>query len=163
MGFESAAPILFESVSNVTATLGANSPELGTRINKSGNEWTFVYNAGGEQIAPRRGVIVSAVSGYSVSVSSVTQASKMFGVCVNATATTGTYFWAQTGGFVDIKNGMASTALAAAELVELGADGVFVHPPAAATAAGHHTFACGYIMAATGSAGTAGMFISGNK
>ena len=107
--------------------------------------------------------IVSAVSGYSVTVSSVTQACKLFGVCVNATLTTGTYGWIQTGGFVDIKNGMASTALAGADIVELGADGDFVHAPIAATAVGNHTFACAYIMAATGSAGTAGAFLSGNK
>jgi len=87
----------FESVSNVTAT---PSVDVGARRTEGNNEYLYVYNAGNSQISPGFLAIVSGVSGYSVSVSSVSSVDMAIGHVRNATLTTGTYGWIVTHGFV---------------------------------------------------------------
>lgn len=146
-------PVMFTPISNVTATLGANSPGLGTKVIYQGNEYCYVYNAGNSQISKGYAAVVSAVSGYSVTVSSVTMVDVPFGVCKHATLTTGTYGWLLTRGFVDLKS-VANSAVAAGSPLTLGADGVSVQAITTMTGQSH-----GKAMTATGSAGTFGAHV----
>lgn len=112
----------FESVSAVTAS---PSVEVG-RERKVGDEsYVYVYNNGGEDIDPGLGAILSGVTGYSVTVSSVTSADFLVGVCKHATLTTGTYGWLMTRGFSSVEMIATSGTVAAGGLLELGADGAF--------------------------------------
>ena len=148
-----ARPHLFNSVSMVTATLGTNDPEVGTVYRHGDEEYLFVYNAGNSQISPGLGATVSAVSGYSVTVSSTTDVDLLVGVCKHATLTTGTYGWLVTKGFTQIQMG-ADASMAAGGLVGLGVDGKFA-PKSLST--GVPAPACGKAMAAiaSGASGTA--------
>ncbi len=115
--------ILFEGISNVTAT---NSVEVGTERKVGDETYRYVYNAGGEQIAPSYGVILSAVTGYSVTISSVTSVDFLVGVVKHATLTTATYGWVLTQGFCDIEM-EADNSAAAGDLLVLAADGEFAN------------------------------------
>lgn len=149
MAFESLSPVLFEGVSAVTAT---NSVDLGSRRTVAGAEYIYVYNAGNSQISTGKIAVVSALSGYSVTVSSIS-GDFAVGVCKHATLTTGTYGWLLTRGFVDsMTNGMASTAIVAGDVLQVAADG--------AMAKGVTGQNIGKAMTATGSAGVANAFIA---
>lgn len=150
--------VFFESVSNVTAT---NSVEVGTRRTEGDEDYIYVYNTGASQISVGRGAVLSAVTGYSVTVSSVTQVDALVGVCKHNTIAASYYGWLVTRGFTDIKNGMADTGVAAGDIIFLGPDGGFIKPPssAATDVAIQQGGAVGKIMLATGSAGTAHAYI----
>jgi len=124
MGFYGLSPVKFGSVSMVTATLGKNDPELGTRTVENGSEYVFVYNAGNSQISVGNGAVLTGVTGYSCTVSSVVGVDLPVGVCYHATMTTGTYGWLLTRGFGSAK-AAASTAPAAGDILILGTDGVW--------------------------------------
>ena len=113
----------FSSVSMVTASLGANDPEVGTVCREGDEEYIFVYNNGTSQISPGYGAIVSGVSGYSVTVSSVTDVDNCVGICRHATLTTGTYGWLVTKGFTQVQMG-ANNSAAVGDMLILGTDGV---------------------------------------
>jgi hypothetical protein len=91
-----------------------------------------VYNTGTTQIIPGNGCIVSGVTGYSVTVSSVTSVDTFFGVCKHATLTTGTYGWVVTRGWVPMK-AVPNSGLASADYVMAGTDGVFTVPGSVVT------------------------------
>lgn len=114
-------PTLFnESVSAVTAT---NTVELGTRKFEGKCEWVYVYNAGNSQIPPRYLVTLSGGTGYSGTVSTVADPySRVCGVVVNATLTTGTYGWIAKDGVVDLISS-GSTAIVAGYPIIPGLDG----------------------------------------
>jgi len=152
MGFNSASPLLTESVSNVTAT---NSVELGTRKCVDSRDYVYVYNAGGSDINPTYGVTVSGGTGYSVTVSSVTSNSPLVGVVRNATLTTGTYGWAVVRGATNIEvNADTSLGTGTAEqCAVLGDDGVFSRV----------TGATGYIANALGGAYALAVTASGGS
>lgn len=143
----SVAPVMFTPISNVTATLGANSPALGARVLHEGNEYCYVYNAGNSQISPGYACVLSSVSGYSVTVSSTTMVDVAFGVVKHSTLTTATYGWVLTKGFCDLKT-IANSSVAAGDPVTLGGDGVSV--PAITTMTGQ---VHGKAVEATASAG----------
>jgi hypothetical protein len=120
MAFYSADPINMESVSAVTAT---NTVEPGTRRTVGNAKYVYVYNNGTTQISVGKAAIVTALSGYSVTVSSLSGGFAV-GFCKHATLTTATYGWLLTQGFVDgVTNAMASTALTAGDSIQLGVDG----------------------------------------
>ncbi len=123
MTVSSLSPVRFGSVSAVTATPGANDPEVGTVVREGDEEYVFVYNNGNSQITVGCGAVVSAVTGYSVTVSSITHTDVPVGVCKHATLTTGTYGWLLRKGFGPA---LAGSALVAGDLVCLGADGKWV-------------------------------------
>lgn len=127
MAFDSVGPVIFKGgVSNVTATLSANDPEVGARRWDGGREYVFVYNDGGEQIDPGFGAVLqSGATGYSVTVSSVTSADIVVGVCRNATLTTGTYGWLVSRGITNVEMNATSGTVAAGGLIEIGANGDF--------------------------------------
>lgn len=114
----------FAGVSQVTATLGANDPEVGTRLRSGDEEYIFVYNAANSQILPGDVCVVSAVSGYSVTVSSTTAVDLAVGVCKHATLTTGTYGWLMTKGFGQV-NMHADNSVAAGGMLVCGDLGKF--------------------------------------
>jgi hypothetical protein len=146
-------PILFESVSNVTAT---NSVEVGTRRRVGDEEYVYCYNAGNSQISPTYGAVMSAVSGYSVTVSSITSVDLLAGVCKHATLTTGTYGWLVVKGFCQVEM-EADNSAAAGQLLALAADGEFALK---SNSTGYPTPAIGKSMEAIASAGSGTAFIS---
>lgn len=113
-------PAEMESVSNVTAT---NSVNLGEVRFTKGEEYVYVYNAGPQQISQGQLAVLSANSGFSVTVSSVTGYDYVFGVAKNATITTGAYGWLLTRGFTQIQNAMQSTALVVGDPVFVAGQG----------------------------------------
>lgn len=149
MAFQSVGPVLFESVSAVTAT---PSVDVGSIRIEGDEKYIYAYNAGNSQISVGRAAVVSAVSGYSVTVSSVSGGFAV-GFVKHATLTTGTYGWLVTRGFVDsVTNAMASTALAAGDAIQLGVDG--------GVCKGETGPYVGKMMTATGSAGVAHAFVA---
>lgn len=149
MSVYSVGPVRFESVSAVTAS---PSVEVGTVVMEGDEKYIYVYNAGNSQISVGKVATVSGVSGYSVTVSSVS-GDVAVGVCKHATIATGSYGWLISRGFVDsVTNGMASTALVAGDVVQVAADG--------AVAKGVTGPSIGKMMTATGSAGVANAFVA---
>jgi hypothetical protein len=119
MSYESLAPVIFESVSNVTAT---NSVELGTRVTTGGRTYCYVYNGGGSQISVGEGCTVTGTSGYTVTVSSVTMVDMFAGFCYNATITTGSYGWVVVRGHTKVKT-PAGSICTQGDLLIAGGDG----------------------------------------
>lgn len=123
MAFQGVAPILFESVSAVTAS---PSVELGTRATVAGNDYIYVYNAGNSQIPVGNGAVLSGTSGYSVTVSAITMLDFGVGIVKHATLTTGTYGWLLTRGFSGFNSG-ANDSMAAGAPLAIAVDGVFAN------------------------------------
>ncbi len=109
-----------ESVSAVTAT---NTVELGTIREQGGDRYVYVYNAGNSQANPGLLLTITALTGYSVTISTTTSISPVFGVVKHATMTTGTYGWMLTKGQAPLR-AEASTGLAVADPLVAGTDGV---------------------------------------
>lgn len=156
MSYYHAAPVNFAGVSQVTASLGDNDPELGYVFRKGDEEYVFVYNAGGEQINPGEGCILSAVSGYSVTVSSVTAVGWAFGVVKHATLTTDTYGWVMRKGFCPVEMS-ANNSAAAGDLLVLGTDGLWANK---SVSTGHIAPAAGKAMEAIASGASGQAYIS---
>lgn len=95
-----------ETPSQVTAT---NSVDLGSRRFYNGSEYLYVYNAGGASITSGYGVIMSAMTQYSVTVSSATQTDAFAGVAI-VTIPTANYGWVLTKGFATIVMGADNSA-----------------------------------------------------
>lgn len=145
-----------ESVSNVTAT---NSVDIGTVRFFNGEEYVYVYNAGADQISKGQVAVLSLNSGFSVTASSTTGYDIAFGVCKHSTITTGAYGWLITRGFTTVTNGMASTALAAADPLFLATGGKAQNLNVSTTALCGQVGligipAFGYVVSACGSGGT---------
>lgn len=157
MSFYGISPILFGSVSMTTATLGKNDPEIGTRAQYQGAEYVFVYNNGGTQISIHQGAIVTATSGYSVTVSSVTLTDELAGVCVHNTIAASGYGWLLTKGWAIVEMG-ANNSASVGERLCLGTDGKFGRVGSANTdtvLAG----SCGKAMSAIASGGSGGCWV----
>jgi hypothetical protein len=154
MSVYSVAPIRFGSVSMVTLTRGANDPEVGTIIREGDEEYIFVYNAGNSQISKGYGATVTAVSGYSVTVSSVANEDFAVGICVHATLTTNTYGWLMKKGFANFKASADSTVTAGGRIA-LGTDGVWYQPTVSSNVSNLQSPVFGKVMVGTASAGTA--------
>lgn len=157
MGFNSISPVLFGTPSMTTATLGNNDPEIGTRANYNGAEYVFVYNNGGTQISVHQGATITATSGYSVTVSSVTGSDALAGVCVHNTIAASAYGWLLTKGWAVVEMG-ANNSAAAGETLALGTDGKFARKVSANTDIMGSTD-CGKIMSAIASGGSGGAWI----
>jgi len=111
-----------ETPSSVTAT---NTVIPGTLWGDSaGNQYVYVYNAGNSQISQGMGAVLSGVSGYSVTVSSITGSDMMIGIAKNATLTTGTYGWLMYQGFSGFVAG-ANDSFSTGNIIAGGVDGTF--------------------------------------
>lgn len=127
MGYNSVGPVSFEGVSAVTATPGSNDGELGYRKWVDGKEYVRVYNDCNSTIPPGYGVVLqSGVSGYSITLSSVTSADIVVGVAQSISMPTANYGWVVSKGITPIEMGATSGSVAAGGLVEIGANGLFV-------------------------------------
>lgn len=113
-------PVEFESVSNVTL---ANSVNLGETRFISGEEYLYVYNAGVQQISQGNFAVLSANSGYSVTVSSVTGYDLPIGFAKHSTITTGAYGWLLTRGFTKVQM-TANNSATTSDVLYPGAGGV---------------------------------------
>jgi hypothetical protein len=149
-------PVLFAGKSMVTATLGVNDPEPGYRMTDGDEDYVFVYNAGNSQISPTYGAVMSGVSGYSVTVSSISGVDFLAGVCKHATLTTATYGWLCTRGFVEVEM-EADNSAAAGQILALAADGEFALK---SNSTGFPTPAVGKTMEAIASAGSGTAWIN---
>lgn len=117
----------FGSVSMVTSALGANDPEIGTRVVDSGKEYCFIYNAGGSTIAVGKGCVLNTgATSYSMTVSSVVQTDSLFGVAHNADIPTLNYGWVVVKGICAIQ-ASAAVAISPANALVLGAEGFFTN------------------------------------
>ena len=141
----------FEPVSQTTLT---PSVDLGTRRVEGGKEYIYVYNNGGASITAKYGVCVSLLSGYSVTVSSVTQVNHCFGVAP-VTIATAYYGWVQTRGFAVVKMS-ANNSAAVADPIRLGTDGLFA---VNSVATGYIDIPCGFSVEAIASAGTGTVYL----
>lgn len=120
MTVSSVAPIRFDTVSAVTLTPGTKDPEVGTITREGDEEYIYVYNNGTTQISVGQFAVCTAVTGYSVTVSSLTHVDLPVGVCKHATLTTATYGWLLRKGFGPMKVG---SAVVAGDALIPGADG----------------------------------------
>jgi len=121
MSVESIAPVLFESVSAVTAT---PSVELGTERVVAGEKYIYVHNCGTGSTGVGVGLIrpASAFAGlYSCSVSSAS-GDMVVGFVKHATIPTLNYGWALTDGAVTVAISSSASSLAAGP-VGVGANG----------------------------------------
>lgn len=158
MAFYSVAPLSFGPVTAVTATRGGNDPEVGTRRVEGSNEYLYIYNDCNSALSTAKGVVLqSGATGYSCTLSSVTSADMLVGVCVN-TITTGAYGWVVTKGITSVLMGATSGTAAAGDMLELAANGVFV--PVSNTT-GNKGNACGKALAAIVSSATGSAFVLG--
>lgn len=123
MTVSNVGPVLFESVSNVTAT---PLVEVGTVRREGDEEYIYVYNAGSSTAGVNKGVVVSAVSGYSVTVSSVTMVDICVGHVKHAAIPTGSYGWICTKGWIQA-DAHADQSFAAGALAVLAADGALTN------------------------------------
>ncbi len=147
-----AGPIFTESVSNVTAT---NSVEVGTIRRDGDEEYVYVYNAGSSTVNPGYACVLSGVSGYSVTVSSITAVDFAIGHCKHAAIPTGSYGWLLTRGFAQVQMG-GSDSMAAGQILRLGLDGTYV---LASNATGNMSPIIAKAMGAAASGGTATAYI----
>ena len=125
------ANLFEETVSAVTAT---NSVALGQVRHYNGVDYVYCYNTG-VQVAPKYGVVASANSGYSVTITSVI-GDRCFGVVHNQTAPAGGYFWAAVRGFVSVQTSDNASAVAQGDRLFMDANGTFRHANAGSSGTG---------------------------
>ncbi len=140
------APVFFESVSIVTAT---PSVQLGAERMEAGEKYLYVYNTGSSTAGAGRGVILSAVTGYSVTVSSITNTGGFIGVVKHSDIPTGSYGWILTRGFTKII-AVADSGIVSGAVLGVGIDGGFTDVPVTNVAA----LPLGFCVTATASGGT---------
>ena len=160
MSFEGLGPVAFGGgVSMVTASLGANDPALGTIKVVGGREYIFVYNAAANSnIEPGYGaVLISGATDMSCTVSAVTSADAVMGVCRNATLTTGTYGWLVRRGITPVVMNATSGSVSALGLIEIAANGDF--SPVSLTT-GNLAPACGKALEAIVSSASGSAYVS---
>jgi len=144
-------PVEVESVSNVTLS---NSVDLGTVRIYNGAEYVYVYNAGVQSISTNMLAVMSANTGFSVTVSAVASYDIPVGVAANTNIGTAYYGWLMTKGFCSVINGQASTALAQGAVINATSSGKVIEATGALSAP-----AFGIVIQATGSAGVAYAYI----
>jgi hypothetical protein len=147
------SPIPFVGVSFTTNSLGSNDPQVGDVRREGDEQYVFVYNAGNSQIQPSYAAVLSAVSGYSVTLSSTTSVDLCVGVVKHATIATGYYGYLLTRGFCQVEM-QADNSAAAGQLLAIAADGTLALK---SNSTGYPTPAFGKTMEAiaSGASGTA--------
>lgn len=120
MTFYSVDPVRFGvDISGTTTTLGVNDPELGAKCVVDELEYLFCYNAGGEQILVGQPVTISGVTGYSVTVTTVTNVDMGVGVRQHSTMATAEYGWIATRGIGTVEMG-ANNSCVTGGLLQVG-------------------------------------------
>lgn len=141
-----------ESVSATTAT---PSIQLGTERWENGKKYVYVYNKSTSTAATKYGVVYSAASGYSVTVSSVI-GELCAGVVVHTDLQPTTYGWVCTRGHVDLYSA-GTSAIVVGDKVIMDALGDFTRPSGGTAWTG---MVVGIATQATTTAGTFNAFIN---
>jgi hypothetical protein len=123
------SPVLFESVSTVTATKPADL-DLGTVVQSNGKEYRYVYNNGTSTIGVGYGCVITGLSGFSVTVSSTTSKDFLIGVVEHTQIEPNYYGWVCRRGCVDV---YVHSIVTLADQMQMGADGTFACPTGANT------------------------------
>lgn len=119
------SPIVFYGKSHVTASLSSRHPEVGTFKTIDGEDYVWSYNDCNSQIDPGYCCIPqSGMSLASVTLSSVTNSGRPFGIVKHATLTTGTYGWLLRRGVCNVEMNGTSGTVATNGDIGLGANGV---------------------------------------
>ncbi len=144
-----ADPLLYESVSAVTAT---PSVQLGTERFYDGEKYEYVYAS--KEVPVGYGAVKTGTSGHTVFATGVVSGEFCAGWCKHAAISSGSYGWLLTQGVVDAKNGRASTVPVINDLCYMGADGAFVTDVKVVTSAIDHGHIFGKVLSAGASGGT---------
>jgi hypothetical protein len=112
-------PVQMESVSAVTAT---PSVSLGETRFQNGETYIYAYNAGTGDLSIGNLACLSANSGFSVSVSSITMFDLPIGFVKHATIAAGSYGWLLTRGFTKVMV-CSNTSAALSDIVYAGGQG----------------------------------------
>lgn len=118
MAFYSENPVVFESVSAVTAT---PSVELGVMRTHAGELYQYMYAA--KTCSMGVGVVQTGTSGNTVVATGIVSGEFCAGFVKNESLVSGYYGWVLKKGVVDAANGMANSAGADGDVVLLGTDG----------------------------------------
>jgi len=116
MGHNQVGPIKFQDVSS---TVGTAAAELGERSIVGGNEYLYCYNGTGSSVTQGALMVMSGLSGYTMTRSS-TESADLPMVCArNTSVADGQYFWGMVRGVSPVM----SIAVAAGDLLGVGDDG----------------------------------------
>jgi hypothetical protein len=150
------SPVMFESVSAVTAT---PSVDLGTVVNVGGEQYIYAYAIA--TVSASVGATISGVSGYSVIATGMISGAFCVGFAKHADIPAGSYGWLLQKGFISSPvNGMVGTAIAATDGIMLAADGKIAN---AAAAVGGHLVGrsvTAVVSGGTGGSNTGKIFVS---
>lgn len=94
--------VTFGGISNVTATRGANDPELGSRFSYGNADYVYVYSSD-EASVGHAVCMTGTTGGWTVSVGTVTGVDYPVGWVQNTTLTTGTYGWVAQRGILKVQ------------------------------------------------------------
>lgn len=152
--------VVFAEKSSVTATPGANDPEVGTiKRFEDGKVYEWVYNDGTNDLYPARGCIINpgsgAVIGY-VAASNTTSVEALYGVCRHATIAAGSYGWVVKNGLTEVEMEADNSGVTGALLI-LAADGEFANKTISTGFVGP---VCGKLMESAASAASALAYIT---
>ena len=120
MSINGLAQLFTEGVSNTTTT---NSVDVGTRRWEGKDEYVYCQVTGSDA-SPGYGVIMTANTGYSVTITSVTQVSPAFGVVKHATIAASDYGWVLVDGFASLEV-HANSAIGTGDSLVLADNGVW--------------------------------------
>lgn len=127
--FTSVGPVQFSGIdgatpiSHVTVDSAYKQAELGARVTVKGEDYVYIHNAGASDASIGRGMVMSALSGYSLTVSSVA-ASYDVPWCVvkHNSIPAGGFGWGLVRGLTPLA---VDTTAATGTYVKLGDDGIF--------------------------------------
>lgn len=158
--FSSVGPVVMSGKSSVTNSLGANDPEVGTiKRFEDGCLYEWIYNDGNTELYPARGCVLNAgsgITGASVTGGTTTSVAIAYGVCRNATISTGYYGWVVKQGFTEVEMEANNSAVTGA-LIVLADDGEFAYK---SNSTGYPAPAAGYLMESAASGASALAYVS---
>jgi hypothetical protein len=146
------AELIPEVISAVTAT---PSIEIGTERWDNGRKYIYMYNKSTSTASVQLGVVYSAASSYSITVSSVAD-ERCAGVVIHSDIPALNYGWVCTKGHVDV---LAASACATGMKVVMSTDGYFNGVEDVATS-GWTGVICGICTGNTEATATMGAFIN---
>lgn len=149
MSYYGADPVMFESVSAVTAT---PSVELGTVRRHAGEVYEYVYAV--KALPVGYGCVLTGTSGHSCAATGVVSGEYAAGFVKHAEISSGSYGWILKKGVVDLKNGRAGTAAVVNEVIHLAADGAICSDVMVATSSIDGGCIVGKVLSAGASGGT---------
>ncbi len=153
MSHFSVGPVLEESVSSTTATPSRN---LGDRCVYQGEEYVYVYNAGGAAIGTNLVCnFITGATGYSVAATGLTDVfNAAVGVTKNTSIANASYGWVMTKGWANVTPTSALTSAGAQTVLALGAAGQVIQWAATGPTQG---VAIGFALGTNASAAVSGM------